>query len=128
MRRRARCRAGGGRRCFPQFRLVRCQRSALRASTSGTTQAETVENTSVPLYTTPMFRLRLAALVAVLLAAAIGSPLRAAPQASPRITTPAEQFGGHNFGDDYFLANYKQIATYWQKLATQSNRVVVQSI
>ena len=33
-----------------------------------------------------------------------------------------------NFGDDYFLANYKQIAAYWQKLDRQSDRMVVQEI
>src|SRR6185503_15878755 len=38
------------------------------------------------------------------------------------ITTPKQEFG-HNFGDDYWLANYKQISTYWQKLARQSNRM-----
>ena len=48
-----------------------------------------------------------------------------APQA--HITTPREQFG-HDFGEDYFLANYKQIAAYWQKLAQESNRIVVRSI
>jgi hypothetical protein len=45
----------------------------------------------------------------------------------PRITSPKEQFG-HNFGDDYFLANYKQISEYWRKLDTESNRMVVQEI
>src|SRR4051812_20135749 len=38
------------------------------------------------------------------------------------ITTPKEELG-HNFGDDYFLANYQQISGYWQKLAKQSNRM-----
>jgi len=31
--------------------------------------------------------------------------------AQGRITTPKEEFGS-NFGDDYFLASYKQIAAY----------------
>ena len=35
---------------------------------------------------------------------------------------------GHNFGDDYFLANYKQLAAYWQKLDRESDRMVLQSI
>ena len=35
--------------------------------------------------------------------------------AQTHITTPKEEFGA-NFGDDYFLANYKQIAAYWHKL------------
>ncbi|MEK6325252.1 MAG: M14 metallopeptidase family protein [Acidobacteriota bacterium] len=47
--------------------------------------------------------------------------------AQPRITTPKEEFG-FNFGDDYQLANYKQISAYWQKLARQSNRIIVQEI
>jgi hypothetical protein len=48
-------------------------------------------------------------------------------QTPARITTPKEQFG-HNFGDDYFLANYKQISEYWRKLDVESNRMVVQEI
>src|SRR5688572_29953338 len=48
-------------------------------------------------------------------------------QQAGRITTPLEEFG-HNFGDDYFLANYKQIATYWRKLDQQSDRMTVESI
>ena len=47
--------------------------------------------------------------------------------AQARITTPMEQFG-HNFGDDYFLANYAQIAAYWRVLDDQSDRMVVQEI
>ena len=45
-----------------------------------------------------------------------------ATAASAQITTPKQEFG-HNFGDDYFLANYRQISAYWQKLARQSNRI-----
>ena len=40
---------------------------------------------------------------------------------------PKEEFGA-NFGDDYFLANYKQISAYWRKLASESDRMVVQEI
>src|SRR5215510_13129365 len=47
--------------------------------------------------------------------------------AQTRITTPKEEFG-HNFGDDYFLANYRQIAAYWHKLDRESDRLVVQEI
>src|ERR1019366_4405930 len=47
--------------------------------------------------------------------------------AQPHITTPKEQFG-HNFGDDYFLADYKQIADYWHKLATESDRIKIEEI
>ncbi|MEX2180002.1 MAG: M14 family metallopeptidase [Gemmatimonadaceae bacterium] len=49
------------------------------------------------------------------------------PAQSPRITTPKEEFG-HNFGDDYFLANYQQIAAYWQKLDRESDRMVLREI
>ena len=48
-----------------------------------------------------------------------------APQARPpHITTPKEALG-FNFGDDYQLANYKQIEAYWKTLARQSNRMVL---
>ena len=47
--------------------------------------------------------------------------------AQSRVTTPKEEFG-FNFGDDYQLANYKQISAYWLKLARQSNRIVLQEI
>jgi hypothetical protein len=47
--------------------------------------------------------------------------------AQTHITTPKEEFGA-NFGDDYFLANYKQISAYWRKLARESHRIVVQEI
>ena len=47
--------------------------------------------------------------------------------AQGHITTPKEQFGA-NLGDDYFLANYQQIAAYWRKLATESDRIVLQEI
>ncbi|HET9423985.1 MAG TPA: M14 metallopeptidase family protein [Gemmatimonadaceae bacterium] len=39
-----------------------------------------------------------------------------------KITTPKEEFG-KSFGDDYFLANYRQISAYWQKLARESDRM-----
>jgi len=47
--------------------------------------------------------------------------------AQARITTPMEEFG-HNFGDDYWLANYQQIAAYWHKLDAESDRMVVREI
>jgi hypothetical protein len=37
-----------------------------------------------------------------------------------------EEFG-HNFGDDYFVANYKQIAAY-QRLDRESDRMTLSSI
>src|SRR6266550_2157224 len=44
-----------------------------------------------------------------------------------KITTPKEQFG-HDFGEDYFLANYQQISSYWQKLAKESDRLILKDI
>src|SRR5213594_2963893 len=53
--------------------------------------------------------------------------LGSAVTAQSRINTPKEEFG-FNFGDDYQLANYKQVSSYWQKLARQSDRIIVQEI
>lgn len=64
---------------------------------------------------------RTALLLAVLCAA------QAVAIAQNRITTPKEEFG-FNFGDDYQLANYRQLSAYWRKLARASNRIVVRSI
>ena len=44
-----------------------------------------------------------------------------------RITSPKEEFG-FNFGDDYQLATYQQLAAYWQKLDRESDRMVLQEI
>ncbi len=56
-------------------------------------------------------------------------PLAAAPQspAPENVTTPLEQFG-HNIGDDYFLANYQQLTEYWAKLASESDRMIVEDV
>jgi hypothetical protein len=60
--------------------------------------------------------------------ASVALPAIAVAQApATRITTPKEEFG-HNFGDDYFLANYRQISTYWRKLDRESNRMIVHEI
>jgi len=50
-----------------------------------------------------------------------------ASRAQERVTTPREEFG-HDFGDDYFLANYRQISAYWQKLDRESERMVLREI
>jgi hypothetical protein len=65
-------------------------------------------------------------LLAVLLVTALAGGL-GAQAIGPRVTTPQQEFG-HNFGDDYFLANYKQIAAYWHKLDKESDRMTVESI
>jgi hypothetical protein len=64
-----------------------------------------------------------AILVLVFAFAAAGS--RA--EQSPTITTPKAAFG-FNFGDDYQLATYTQLADYWRTLDQQSDRMVVQEI
>ena len=41
-----------------------------------------------------------------------------------RITTPKEAFG-FNFGDDYQLANYTRLSSYWRTLDKESDRLVL---
>ena len=53
--------------------------------------------------------------------------LAATASAQSRITSPQAEFG-FNFGDDYQLATYQQLAAYWQKLDRESDRLVVQEI
>ena len=74
--------------------------------------------------TSPSRRPRADVAVAVLLLALVCSNSLLAQN---HITPPHEQFG-HNFGDDYWLANYKQLADYWHKLATQSDRIKIEEI
>jgi hypothetical protein len=52
----------------------------------------------------------------------------AAPVAAQSGVTSPKAFFGFNIGDDYQLANYDQIAAYWQKLASESDRMVVREI
>ena len=47
--------------------------------------------------------------------------------ARAQTTSPMEEFG-HSIGDDYFLVNYSQLATYWEKLAGESPRMVLDTI
>ncbi len=47
--------------------------------------------------------------------------------AAPKITTPKEAFG-FNVGDDYQMVTYTQAEAFWKKLATESDRVKLQSI
>ena len=47
--------------------------------------------------------------------------------AQGRITTPKEALGA-NFGDDYFLANYRQISDYWRLLDRESDRMEVREL
>ncbi len=51
-----------------------------------------------------------------------------APAASGQtITTPKEHFG-FNIGDDYCLANYQQLMSYWSKLERETDRLKVVKI
>ncbi|QDU23487.1 M14 family metallopeptidase [Urbifossiella limnaea] len=50
-----------------------------------------------------------------------------APAQAPAVTTPKAAFGFH-VGDDYCLANYAQLKTYWEKLAAESDRVKLVTI
>jgi hypothetical protein len=62
------------------------------------------------------------------LAAAAIAALAAIPVAAQsRVTTPQQEFG-HNFGDDYWLANYTQLSKYWHKLEKESDRLHVVEI
>ncbi|HEX5217433.1 MAG TPA: M14 metallopeptidase family protein [Vicinamibacterales bacterium] len=64
--------------------------------------------------------------LALLLSLTSSPGAQQAPPA-PKVTSPQQEFG-HNFGDDYFLANYKQIEAYWKKLDRESDRMTVESI
>jgi hypothetical protein len=58
---------------------------------------------------------------------ALGTLTPATAPCQGHITTPREEFG-HDFGDDYFLADYRQLAAYWQKLDGESDRMVLREI
>ena len=47
--------------------------------------------------------------------------------AQRRVTSPEEQFG-HPIGADYVLPNYTDFVAYWQKLAAESDRMVLDTI
>jgi len=44
-----------------------------------------------------------------------------AAQNAPKITTPKEALG-FNIGDDYMMASYAQLETYWMKIASECDR------
>jgi len=68
----------------------------------------------------------LPALLLVLVLAPVLVPTPATATQS-RVTTPLEEFGS-NIGDDYFLANYRQLVAYWEKLAQESDRMELEVI
>ncbi len=49
----------------------------------------------------------------------------ASSTSAQQITTPKAHFG-FNIGDDYMLANYKQMESYFLKVAQESNRIKIQ--
>jgi hypothetical protein len=61
---------------------------------------------------------------AVALVFAVGLAAQNAPQ---NLTSPKEQFG-HEIGADYVLPDYTQFMAYWQKLAVESDRMVLDTI
>jgi hypothetical protein len=74
----------------------------------------------LPMKKTAVFSL---ALLPLVVAGFLLLPQAATPQSSGQkaITTPKQHLGA-NIGDDYFLANYQQLKSYWEILATQSER------
>lgn len=64
-------------------------------------------------------------LALVLVALLAGAAL--APAQQPSVTTPKAFFGFH-MGDDYCLANYRQLKAYWEKLAGESDRIKLVTI
>src|SRR5438874_9744486 len=66
--------------------------------------------------------------VVLSLVAFVQLPAQVAAQGqAPKVTTPKEHFG-FNLGDDYCLANYQQLITYWATLEKQSDRLKVVQI
>jgi hypothetical protein len=70
-----------------------------------------------------MYRTRLRA-AGVLALVALHAQIAAA---QTRVTTPQQHFG-HEIGADYVLPNYTQFTAYWQKLAGESERMVLDTI
>ena len=69
--------------------------------------------------------MRRLAIAAVVVAFSLSSAPRAQQAAStPRVTTPKAALG-FDFGDDYQLANYRQLEKYWKTLDAESDRMVL---
>jgi hypothetical protein len=70
----------------------------------------------------PPFRARfLRARVLLFLLLSIGPAAFLYAQTSPKITTPKEALG-FNLGDDYMMASYSELETYWKKIASECDR------
>ncbi|MBI4420764.1 MAG: peptidase, partial [Gemmatimonadetes bacterium] len=52
----------------------------------------------------------------------------AGPGLAQSRVTPPREFLGFSFGDDYQLANYEKLTAYWQKLAAESDRLLLREI
>src|SRR5512145_1391662 len=65
-------------------------------------------------------------LIAVLATIVITAPV--AGQSSPASITTPRQALGFNIGDDYRLATYTQLQGYWERLARESDRMVLDTI
>ena len=68
-----------------------------------------------------------ALLLSVLLTAAVLASAAKVTPIKPAITTPREALG-FNIGDDYQMATYSQLETYWKKLASESDRMKLVTI
>ena len=66
-------------------------------------------------------RLRAAAILPLLFALAQDAA------AQTRVTSPEQQFG-HPIGADYVLPDYTAFMSYWQRLAGESDRMVLDTI
>ncbi|MEX0891523.1 MAG: M14 family metallopeptidase [Gemmatimonadota bacterium] len=63
----------------------------------------------------------------LLAAILLGLALPSAAHAQTGVTTPEQEFG-HFIGADYVLPNYTQFLAYWQKLARESDRMVLDTL
>src|SRR5918994_2846508 len=61
----------------------------------------------------------------IFVAVALSVATPTAQQRQTRGITPPKQALGFNFGDDYQLANYKQIEAYWKTLDRESDRMAL---
>lgn len=64
---------------------------------------------------------------AALGACALGALVSGSAAAQQRVTSPEQQFG-HPIGADYVLPNYTDFSKYWEKLARESDRMVLDTI
>ena len=45
------------------------------------------------------------------------------PCQGDQLPGPKEALGGHEIGEDFFLANYTQLKNWWEQLAEKSDRM-----